>query len=148
MKNKKTYYQIILDRSGSMSSCIEETVTGVNAQIRQIRELAAQFPEQELLTSFNLFNHDLTIVWDRLGATAIKELNYPDFKPDGTTALLDAVEIAITLNIRSTNSRHYKVEDSAAQHSSVSNSFHSYMTEKREGRVKQDFLEDDVDKKT
>lgn len=216
MKNKKTYYQIILDRSGSMSSCIEETVTGVNVQIGQIRELATQFPEQELTTSFNLFNHNLTTVWDRLGATEIKELSYPDFKPDGNTALLDAIgltirhlqdtvgeevardeasvvvviftdgyenasrqftlgqisslikeleltgrwsfsyigatpdaiEIAITLNIRHSNSRHYNIEDSAAEHRRVSSSFNSYMIEKRKGRIKQDFLEDEEDKKS
>jgi hypothetical protein len=216
MKNKKTYYQIILDRSGSMSSCIEETVSGVNTQIRQIRELAAEFPEQELMTSFNLFNHHLSTIWDRLGATGIKEINYPDFRPDGTTALLDAIgltirhlqdtigeevardeasvvvviftdgyenaskqfnlkqvsslikeleltgrwsfsyigatfdaiEIAITLNIKHSNSRHFDVKDSAREHGRVSGSFHSYMTEKREGRIKQDFLEDDEIKKS
>jgi uncharacterized protein YegL len=215
MKNKKTYYQLILDRSGSMSSCIEETVTGVNSQIVQIRELAKQFPEQELLTSFNLFNHNLTTVWDRLGSTEIKELSYPDFNPDGNTALLDAIgltirhlqdtigeevardeasvvvviftdgyenastqfklkqisslikeleltgrwsfsyigatldaiEIAITLNIKRSNSRHFDVRDSAMEHNRVSGSMRSYMVEKREGRIKQDFLEDEEPKK-
>jgi hypothetical protein len=81
MKNKKTYYQLILDRSGSMSSCIEETVSGVNSQISNIRELSEQFPEQELITSFNLFNHNLTPVWDRSRASEIKEIKYSDFKP-------------------------------------------------------------------
>lgn len=54
MKNKRTYYQLIIDRSGSMTSCIEETVNGVNDQITRIRELGARFPDQDLITSMNL----------------------------------------------------------------------------------------------
>jgi hypothetical protein len=37
---------------------------------------------------------------------------------------------------------------SAREHSRVNSSFHSYMTEKREGRIKQEFLEDDEVKKS
>ena len=32
LKNKKTYYQLILDRSGSMGSCAEEAVSGTAYQ--------------------------------------------------------------------------------------------------------------------
>ena len=66
MKNKRTYYDLILDRSGSMTSCIEQTVDGVNQQIRRIREVADRFPEQELITSLTLFNNNITSVWIRL----------------------------------------------------------------------------------
>jgi hypothetical protein len=91
MKNKRTYYQLILDRSGSMNSCIEETVTGVNSQIRRIQELAVRFPEQELITSLSLFNHQLTRVWDRIRPAELREITFSDYRPNGNTALLDAI---------------------------------------------------------
>lgn len=91
MKNKKTYYQLILDRSGSMSVCIEETVNGVNSQIQRIRELSERFPEQELITSLCLFNHKLTPVWDRIRQADLREITFSEYRPDGNTALLDAI---------------------------------------------------------
>ena len=91
MKNKRTYYQLILDRSGSMSVCIEETVSGVNSQIKRIRELASRFPEQDLITSMSLFNHQLTPVWDRIRPADLREITFSDYRPDGNTALLDAI---------------------------------------------------------
>jgi hypothetical protein len=33
MKNKKTYYLLILDKSGSMQSCVNETIGGFNEQL-------------------------------------------------------------------------------------------------------------------
>jgi hypothetical protein len=91
MKNKKTYYHLILDRSGSMNLCIEQTVDGVNSQIRRIKEVAANFPEQELLTSLTLFNNKITKVWNRLKPEQLRDLTFSDYKPAGTTALNDAI---------------------------------------------------------
>lgn len=93
--NKRTYYQLILDRSGSMSSCIEQTVEGVNNQIHRIKEVAEKFPEQELFTSLTLFNHDVVQVWNRKTIEELKELSYSDYRPDGTTSLLDAIGFSI-----------------------------------------------------
>ncbi|MFA6126606.1 MAG: hypothetical protein WC699_04825 [Bacteroidales bacterium] len=83
MKNKRTYYQPILDWSGSMSVCIEETVNGVNSQIQRIRELAVRFPEQELVTSLCLFNHKLSPVWDRIRQADLREITFSDYRPVG-----------------------------------------------------------------
>lgn len=93
--NKKTYYQLILDRSGSMSSCIEQTVEGVNNQIHRIKEVADKFPEQELITSLTFFNHEVTPVWIRKNIEELTELSYTDYRPDGTTSLFDAIGISI-----------------------------------------------------
>ena len=95
MKNKRTYYDLILDRSGSMTSCIEQTVDGVNQQIRRIREVADRFPEQELITSLTLFNNNITPVWIRLRPENLREITFSDYRPDGTTALLDAIGATI-----------------------------------------------------
>ena len=95
MKNKRTYYHLILDRSGSMNICIEQTVDGVNQQIRRIKEVAEKFPDQELVTSLTLFNNKATCVWNRLLPGQLRELTFSDYKPDRTTALLDAIGTTI-----------------------------------------------------
>ena len=91
MKNKKTYYQLLLDRSGSMSSCIEQTVNGVNQQILRIKEISGRYPEQELITSLTLFNHQLSPSWNRVNSEKLRELTFSDYIPDGMTALHDAI---------------------------------------------------------
>jgi hypothetical protein len=211
MKNKKTYYQLILDRSGSMSVCVEETVNGVNSQIRRIRELAARFPEQDLITSMSLFNHKLMPVWDRIRPNDLREITFQDYRPDGNTALLDAigktigylqanigeevsrneasvvvviftdgyensshdfthaqvaslireleltnkwtfsyigatldaVEIAINMNIQASNAIHFSVEDSVNEFNRVANSMDDYLFEKKRGNIKTNFLKQD-----
>lgn len=95
MENKKTYYQLLLDRSGSMSSCIEQTVDGVNQQILRIKEIAARFPEQELCTSLTLFNHKISPSWDRINPEKLRELTFADYAPGGRTALFDAIGMTI-----------------------------------------------------
>ncbi len=211
MKNNKTYYQLILDRSGSMSVCIEETVNGVNSQIQRIRELSERFPEQELITSLCLFNHKLTPVWDRIRQADLREITFSDYRPDGNTALLDAigksirhlqktigeevardeasvvvviftdgyenasqefshnqiaslireleltdkwsfsyigatldaVEIAIKMNIRASNAINFDLGDSKKEYSRISRSMGSYFEDKRSGKIRKDFLEKD-----
>lgn len=81
MKNKRTYYQLILDRSGSMSSCIEQTVSGVNSQIRRIKELAERFPEQEIATSLCLFNHKVSQVRDRVSVAMLVRRKFEETIP-------------------------------------------------------------------
>jgi hypothetical protein len=215
MKNKKTYYQLILDRSGSMTSCVEETVSGVNSQILRIKELAGRFPDQELITSMTLFNHQITPVLDRILPADLREITFSDYRPDGNTALLDAigktvrhlqdtiggevardeasvvvviftdgyenasreytqarissliseleqtgkwsfsyvgatldaVEIAVKMNIRKSNSMRYDVKDSHIAYQKVSRYMTSYLLEKEEGRIKQDFLEEEGENK-
>jgi len=95
MKNKRTYYQLILDRSGSMASCIEQTVAGVNGQIRRIRELAARFPDQELYTSLTLFNTEVSKPFARIRPEELRDLSFMDYHPDGWTALLDAIGFSL-----------------------------------------------------
>lgn len=46
MKTQKTIYHILVDKSGSMSDCIDQTINGFNEQITKIREMEVEFPEQ------------------------------------------------------------------------------------------------------
>lgn len=211
MKNNRTYYQLILDRNGSMSVCIEETVNGVNSQIQRIRELSERFPEQELITSLCLFNHKLTPVWDRIRQTDLREITFSDYRPDGNTALLDAVgktirhlqktiggevardeasvvvviftdgyenatrefshsqvaslireleltdkwsfsyfgatldavDIAIRMNIRASNAIRYSVTDIEEVHFRMSRCMGSYVEDKQQGKIRKDFIDED-----
>lgn len=211
MKNKRTYYQLILDRSGSMYSCIEQTVTGVNSQIRRIKEIAERFPEQEVATSLCLFNHKVSQVRDRVSIGMLEEISYLDYQPDGNTALydaigltikrlqetigqeverneasvvvviftdgrenasrqfthnhissliselemtgkwsfsyigatLDAVNIAVNLNIRASNASRYSVNESVKEFNKVADCFEYYIGHKEQGVVNKNFLTDD-----
>lgn len=211
LENKRTYYQLILDRSGSMSSCMEETVTGVNSQIRRIKELAERYPEQEIATSLCLFNHNVSQVRDRVSAAMLEEISYSDYHPTGNTALydaiglsirrlqqtigpeverneasvvvviftdghenassqfshrtisslireleltdnwsfsyigatIDAVDIAVHLNIRASNAAQYSVKNSVQEFNKVADRMAGYVFLKGEGITSKDFLKND-----
>ena len=78
-----------------MTSCVEETVSGINSQIMRIKEIAERFPDQALVTSMTLFNHNITPVLDRVLPDDLREITFRDYRPDGSTALLDAIGITV-----------------------------------------------------
>ncbi len=105
VKNKKTYYQIVLDKSGSMHDCIESTVNGFNEQMQMIKGLQDKFPEQEILVSLTTFNHDVFFDVECAKPSELKEMkshfqsiswfgstnDYVIYEPDGMTSLYDAI---------------------------------------------------------
>lgn len=91
MKNKKTYYLLVLDRSGSMQDCVNETISGFNEQVQMIRDLKRRFPEQEFYVSLTIFNHLVEHPLEAVNIDRVKELTLHSYIPDGTTALLDAI---------------------------------------------------------
>ena len=48
MQKQKTIYHLIVDKSGSMGDCIEQTISGFNEQVSKIQQLQTEFPEQDL----------------------------------------------------------------------------------------------------
>ena len=110
VKNKKTYYQIILDKSGSMSDCIESTVNGFNEQMQMIKSLQAKFPDQEVLVSLTTFNQDVDFDVECSKPSALKEMiseqkrsswfneptDYVVYSPNGMTSLYDAIGKSVT----------------------------------------------------
>ena len=96
MKNAHTYYQLIIDKSGSMYGNLEETVEGVNQQVMRIKEIAGRYPRQKIYTSLAFFNQEFFPVWTILPAHQLHEISYADYRPAGTTALLDAIGHAIS----------------------------------------------------
>ena len=43
MKIRKTIYHLIVDKSGSMSDCIENTINGFNEQVNRIKHNELEF---------------------------------------------------------------------------------------------------------
>ena len=91
MKNTTTYYQFILDVSGSMSNIRFETIESYNAHIRQIQTLKKDHPNQEFLVSLCLFNDHVMSVFEDVSLEKIKLITPEDYIPLGSTALLDAI---------------------------------------------------------
>lgn len=102
MNNKKTLYHFVLDRSGSMSNCIESTVSGFNEQLDTIKQLQKEFPEQEFEVSLTIFDDTIDHVQSHVTVHQFEPINKSTYAPRGTTALLDAIGMSIN-QIRITN---------------------------------------------
>lgn len=89
--NPNTIYHLILDRSGSMSDCVETTINGFNEQVRKVREIAREFPDQNLEMSLTFFNHDVNNVFKNLSPEKVELLNTRLYSTSGSTALFDAI---------------------------------------------------------
>ena len=124
--NKKTYYQIILDKSGSMSDCIAQTINGFNEQMQMIKGLQEKFPEQEILVSLTTFNHEVFFDVNCVKPDKLKEMkdeqnsnswfinldDYIVYNPSGLTSLYDAIGESVK-NIRNISEKEV-LEDKAS----------------------------------
>ncbi len=113
MKNKKTYYLLILDSSGSMSDCLNETISGFNEQIQMIKDLDKRFPEQEFRVSLTTFNHLISHPVKLKNAKDISLLTLQSFVPDGSTALLDAIGESV-ISLKSTIQKEIDNDEATA----------------------------------
>lgn len=93
---KTIYYQLILDRSGSMDSVRGETISSFNEQVSAIRQLVKDFPDQSLRVSLTLFNDRIDSVLQEEEPSAIHPFTQKDYEPNGTTSLLDAIGMSVT----------------------------------------------------
>jgi hypothetical protein len=89
MKDHSTRIAIILDRSGSMESCKESTVTGFNEFIRNQKKIPG-----EATVRLVQFDDQYETVFDK-PLLDCPELTQTAFVPRGSTALLDAQGRAI-----------------------------------------------------
>lgn len=101
MKNSKTYYQIILDQSGSMGSCLDATISGFNEQLQLIQSMKEKYPEQTFLISLTTFNNEVTNVIQLADPAKAKLLSANTYRPSGMTALHDAIGLSI-MNLKAT----------------------------------------------
>ncbi len=95
MKTRKTIYHLIVDKSGSMSDCIDNTISGMNEQILNIKNLQEKFPEEDITIGITTFNQAITDDFFLANPNDIKPITEKKYQPDGYTALLDAIGITV-----------------------------------------------------
>lgn len=90
MKNDLTELVFLMDKSGSMAGLEEDTIGGFNAL------LAKQKKEQgEANVTTVLFNHHAELLHDRIPVQGVAPMSGREYEVSGTTALLDAIGMAI-----------------------------------------------------
>ncbi len=80
----------ILDRSGSMSDLVDDTIGGFNSMIKKQKD-----EEVNALVSTVLFDDKAVVLHDRIDISKVPEMTKKDYWARGTTALLDAVGSSI-----------------------------------------------------
>jgi hypothetical protein len=96
MQQQKTIYQLIVDKSGSMSDCIDNTIRGFNDQVAKIKSMEREFPHQRFTMGLTTFNNEVVHQISQAAPSSIKPLTHQKYHPDGATALLDAIGITVT----------------------------------------------------
>lgn len=82
----KCYISVVLDRSGSMSSCQDATIKGFNDFLKDQKEA----PGEATLTLVQ-FDDQYEVVHNNLDIKEVPNLSSKTFCPRGSTALLDAI---------------------------------------------------------
>jgi hypothetical protein len=80
----------ILDRSGSMASCWDDTIGGFNAFLEDQKQYGGTL-------SLNQFDHEFTVCYKDEPIEKVEPLTRATFVPRGSTALLDAIGSAIKM---------------------------------------------------
>lgn len=86
MNQDYTDISIVQDRSSSMNSVRDETITGFNAFIAEQKAL----PGKCLVTMMQ-FNTEFKLLYNGEDVKKVEPLTHQTYRPDGYTALLDAV---------------------------------------------------------
>lgn len=84
--NEKTHIICILDRSGSMSSIMNDSIGGFNEFLKQQKEL----PDEATIT-VALFDDKYELIYDNVDIKKADELTKDVWFPRGITALYDAI---------------------------------------------------------
>jgi uncharacterized protein YegL len=86
MKKEYTHISIVLDKSGSMLSCLNDTVGGFNSFLKAQKEV-----DGEATITLVQFNESYDIAIDMKPLSESSDLNNQSYRPHGNTALLDAI---------------------------------------------------------
>lgn len=88
-KENFTAISIILDRSGSMGSCLEGTITGFNEFIQKQKEDLQE--GEECIVTLHQFDDKYQTDYSCVPIVDVPDLNTKNFEPRGLTALHDAI---------------------------------------------------------
>lgn len=103
MKTRKTIYHLIVDKSGSMMDCVDNTINGFNEQVNRIKDKAKEFTEEDITMGLTTFNENVKHLYFQQNPKEMVLLSYENYRPSGGTALLDAVGESITAIERQVN---------------------------------------------
>lgn len=84
--DEKTHIICVLDRSGSMSNIMDDSIGGFNTFLKQQRELP-----DEATISVALFDDNYELLYDNVDIKEVKDITSAEWYPRGTTALYDAI---------------------------------------------------------
>lgn len=102
VKNKPTLVAFLLDRSGSMENCKQETIKGFNGYIDTLRDKKA---ESVVLTLTQFDTIGIDILHDAVSLKSVAKLNDESYEPRGGTPLYDAMGQTIRATEKSAGSK-------------------------------------------
>ncbi len=88
----RTHIVYVLDQSGSMKPVEEQTISGFNEQVQMLKSEQAN---NNVSVSLIKFNHTVNPVFLSESLDSLQELTSESYKPNGGTAMYDAVGYAI-----------------------------------------------------
>lgn len=110
-KNLDTHYLLVLDRSGSMGSCWDATISGLNEQLNTIRHLEEKYPEQRYFVSLVVFDNEIDTILEDMPISKVEDFDGTEFPPRNSTALHDAMGLGIS-NLKASLKKKDKKSDS------------------------------------
>lgn len=107
MKKDLTELIFILDRSGSMEGLESDTIGGYNAMLKEQKE-----NEGDAVITTVLFDDEIELLHDRMDIKGIRPITEKEYFVRGTTALLDAMGIAMQkiINVQRNTTDELKAE--------------------------------------
>lgn len=97
MKKSKIYNVIILDKSGSMSSCSKLAVDSVNETLGAIRSSAKKNESVEYYVTLVAFcGCERNVIIDNRPIASVENISYDVYSPCCTTPLYDAIGFTVT----------------------------------------------------
>ena len=108
MKKGLTELVAILDMSGSMAGYVNDTIGGYNGVLKK-----QQDEGHDVLVTTYVFNHDKTMLHDRVPVAEVAPLTEEQYRPRSNTALMDAMGDAIR-HIEKVH--HYIREEDVPEH--------------------------------
>jgi uncharacterized protein YegL len=82
----------LLDRSGSMQSCVDDTIGGFNAFVDSQKSFGGTM-------TLCLFDHEFDVVYDKVPIDQVVPLTKETYMPRGGTALHDAMGQVLKMNL-------------------------------------------------